>query len=102
MPTGALHRKPNKAIRFSAMNILEDGPQTVSKLPLRNELRYLVDLFRRRRCTSNPGEADISVAYQSVTESSTHSINQVDDVALLTAVAITDAFGMPVDELIKR
>ena len=102
MPTGALHRKPNLAIRFSTTNILEDGPQTVSKLPLRNELRYLVDFFSEKEVHIHPGEADISVAYQSVTESSTHSINQVDDVALLTAVAITDAFGMPVDELIKR
>lgn len=72
MPTGALHRKPNLAIRFSTTNILEDGPQTVSKLPLQNELRYLVDLFRERKCTSDPSEADISAVCQSTAENSKH------------------------------
>lgn len=67
-----LHRKPDLAIRFSARNILEDGPQTVSKLPLRNELRYLLDLFRGRSRESAPGEADISVVCQSITGSSLH------------------------------
>lgn len=62
-----MHRKPNKAIRFSARNILDDGLQTVSKLPLRNELRYSVDLFLRRGRELDSGEADTSEVCQSVT-----------------------------------